>query len=40
MSTSRTIDGEILGKEVVADRLDDSRLYSGVRTRRIFAFCS
>jgi uncharacterized RDD family membrane protein YckC len=38
MSTSRTIDGEILGQEVAADRLDDNRLYSGVRTRRIFAF--
>jgi uncharacterized RDD family membrane protein YckC len=38
MSIGRTIDGEVLGKEVVSDRLDDNRLYAGVRTRRIFAF--
>lgn len=38
MNATRTIDGEILGKEIVADRLDNVRLYDGVRTRRIFAF--
>jgi uncharacterized RDD family membrane protein YckC len=38
MNATRTIDGEILGKEIVADRLDSVRLYDGVRTRRIFAF--
>ncbi len=31
---TRTIDGEI-----IATRLDDSRTYEGVRTRRIVAFC-
>ena len=29
----RTLDGEIM-----THRLDDSRLYDGVRTRRVFAF--
>jgi uncharacterized RDD family membrane protein YckC len=38
MNATRTIDGEILGKEIVADRLDNVRLYDGVRTRRVFAF--
>ena len=38
MSTSRTIDGDILGNAVASDRFDDRRLYAGVRTRRIFAF--
>jgi uncharacterized RDD family membrane protein YckC len=38
MNATRTIDGEVLGKEIVADRLDNVRLYDGVRTRRIFAF--
>ena len=31
--TARVLDGEI-----ISDRLDDVRLYDGVRTRRIFAF--
>lgn len=31
--TARTIDGEIL-----TSRLDDMRVYEGVRTRRVFAF--
>lgn len=31
---SRTLDGELL-----ATRLDESRLYEGVRTRRVIAFC-
>lgn len=38
MNATRTMDGEIIGKDVVADRLDNVRLYDGVRTRRIFAF--
>ena len=35
---TRVIDGEILTRGV-ADPLDDMRRYSGVRTRRILAFC-
>ena len=33
-STNRIHDGEIIN-----DRLDDARVYEGVRTRRILAFC-
>jgi uncharacterized RDD family membrane protein YckC len=32
--TTRVLDGEIIG-----NRLDDVRLYDGVRTRRVLAFC-
>jgi uncharacterized RDD family membrane protein YckC len=38
MNATRTIDGEILGREVAHDPFDNARLYDGVRTRRIFAF--
>jgi uncharacterized RDD family membrane protein YckC len=38
MNATRTIDGEILGKDSMPDRFDEARLYDGVRTRRIFAF--
>lgn len=31
--TAKVLDGEI-----ISDRLDDARIYDGVRTRRIFAF--
>jgi uncharacterized RDD family membrane protein YckC len=38
MNATRTIDGEILGREPVPGSFDNARLYDGVRTRRIFAF--
>jgi uncharacterized RDD family membrane protein YckC len=33
-----TMDSSVLDGEIIARRLDDSRLYDGVRTRRIMAF--
>jgi uncharacterized RDD family membrane protein YckC len=32
------MDTRILDGEIISDRLDDVRLYEGVRTRRVFAF--
>jgi len=33
-----TMDSSALNGEIIADRLDDSRFYEGVRSRRIMAF--
>jgi uncharacterized RDD family membrane protein YckC len=35
----KAMNATILDGEIITNRLDDARIYDGVRTRRVLAFC-